>query len=152
MKLHQNLAMTSSGIWEQHLRQVSDDDVNGLIAAGKTYGPSWRRRGGVGAFMMLARKWDRIERAVQNTVEEPMKTDQPWDIFAAAERKPPDADQRGGVLEDIMDLRRYLLLVEAFTRYRLNRLRPLAGGGGGSAGPGGEPSKCDTILDPTWRA
>ena len=36
-------------------------DAEALSAAEQSYGDSWKRRGGTGAFMMLARKWDRIE-------------------------------------------------------------------------------------------
>jgi hypothetical protein len=54
----------------------------------------------VGAFMMLARKWDRLEKAAK---------DCGWDIFKCA-----DNDERSeSVLDDIRDLRRYLILVEA---------------------------------------
>ena len=42
-------------------RNVANADVKTLEEKGRTYGDSWKRRGGVGAFMMLARKWDRIE-------------------------------------------------------------------------------------------
>jgi hypothetical protein len=49
--------------------------------------------------MMLARKWDRIEQQVHI---------QEYDIFKAYAK-----DKRTeGVLDDIQDLRRYLLLVE----------------------------------------
>ena len=34
-------------------------DAVALRKAQESYGDSWRIRGGVGAFMMLARKWDR---------------------------------------------------------------------------------------------
>ena len=42
------------------LQTIADSDVVALQEAEKSYGDSWRKRGGVGAFMMLARKWDRI--------------------------------------------------------------------------------------------
>jgi hypothetical protein len=49
---------------------------------------------------MLARKWDRIEN---------QSNDYTYDIFLALEE-----DQRPeGLIDDIRDLRRYLLLVEA---------------------------------------
>jgi hypothetical protein len=74
-------------------------DVTGLVKAERHYGDSWKRRGGVGAFMMLARKWDRLE----NTV-----LDHGYDIFEAIH-----VDARPeGIIDDIRDLRRYLLLVE----------------------------------------
>ena len=39
------------------------------------YGDSWKQRG-VGAFMMLARKWDRIENQVKGFK---------WDVFEAVQ-------------------------------------------------------------------
>lgn len=86
-----------------HLGQLTGiamRDANGLIAAHKHYGNSWKKRGGVSAFMMLCRKWDRLEKFLE---------EQGYDIFKAL-----DADTRGeGIIDDIRDLRRYLLLVEA---------------------------------------
>ena len=76
------------------------NDHVSLCEAEKTYGNSWKKRGGVGAFMMLARKWDRIENLTQ-------KYD--YDIFRTIEEHPEET----GVIDDIRDLRRYLLLVEA---------------------------------------
>ena len=68
--------------------------------AEKNYGNSWKQRGGQGAFMMLARKWDRLEL---------QSSDSEYDIFKAVLK-----DARAeGVIDDIRDLRRYLLLVEA---------------------------------------
>lgn len=79
--------------------EVANEDVQELIRKDKEYGASWKKRGGVGAFMMLARKWDRLELQVQA---------HGYDVFKAAE-----ADKRAeGLLDDIGDLRRYLLLVE----------------------------------------
>ena len=84
----------------QHLDPIARGDVTALLKAQESYGDSWRRRGGVGAYMMLARKSDRIEIQVGR---------HNYDIFAAAE-----ADTRSeGIIDDIRDLRRYLLLVEA---------------------------------------
>lgn len=79
---------------------LSDRDVAVLAEKSKDYGDSWKKRGGVGAFMMLARKWDRLETQTQRYG---------WDVFRAIRE-----DQRPeGILDDIRDLRRYLLLVEA---------------------------------------
>ena len=36
------------------------EDWTSLDKSEQDYGDSWRKRGGVGAYMMLARKWDRI--------------------------------------------------------------------------------------------
>ena len=71
-----------------------------LEEAEQSYGDSWKQRGGVGAFMMLARKWDRLEKQV---------TEQGYDIFQAIAYD----SREEGVLDDIRDLRRYLFLVEA---------------------------------------
>ena len=43
---------------------VARADVTALEKAEESYGDSWKKRGGVGAFMMLARKWDRLEKQV----------------------------------------------------------------------------------------
>lgn len=75
-------------------------DVAGLEKAHASYGTSWKNRGGVGAFMMLARKWDRLENAVRKVG---------FNIFTAIIE-----DKRAeGIMDDIRDLRRYLLLVES---------------------------------------
>ena len=84
------------------IQKLTEDDVDALKKAETSYGDSWRRRGGVGAFMMLARKWDRIENQTNK---------QGYDMFAAIFADTSDA----GILDDIRDLRRYLLLVESFT-------------------------------------
>jgi|TARA_R110002020_G_scaffold42917_4_gene125201 hypothetical protein len=84
----------------QEVSVVANEDVRRLEEAERSYGNSWKQRGGVGAFMMLARKWDRLEKQV---------SEKHFDVFAAAE----DDQRVEGVIDDIRDLRRYLLLVEA---------------------------------------
>jgi len=66
------------------------------------YCGSWMKRGGVGAFMMLARKWDRIEVDSEN---------HKYDILAAIRET---AHKPDGLLDDIDDLIGYLLLVKAY--------------------------------------
>lgn len=91
------------------LQTIADSDVVALQEAEKSYGDSWRKRGGVGAFMMLARKWDRIENQVKA---------QQYDVFGAIE-----ADRRAdGIMDDIQDLRRYLMLVEEHMSTDLSQL------------------------------
>ena len=82
------------------VRHLGKEDVDALHEAEQSYGDSWRQRGGVGAFMMLARKWDRLEKQTN---------DFGYDIFAAIN----DDTRDEGILDDIRDLRRYLLLVES---------------------------------------
>lgn len=61
------------------------------------YGASWRKRGGVDSFMMLARKWDRIENQVQA---------HGWNILKLCED-----DRADGPRDDLRDLIGYLMLV-----------------------------------------
>lgn len=105
-----------------YLEDVATEDVAGLKKAQQSYGDSWKSRGGVGAFMMLARKWDRLEQQVSKqlfpeqdpTITLPGEVVSAYDIFAHIE-----ADTRSeGVIDDIRDLRRYLMLVEAEMRAR----------------------------------
>ena len=83
------------------IEKLAQRDIAQLKHAEKSYGDSWRKRGGVGAFMMLARKFDRIEN-------QSMKNH--WDVFGAILEDPSIA----GILDDIRDLRCYLYLVEAY--------------------------------------
>ena len=76
-----------------------------VIEKDKTYKGSWKQRGGVGAFMMLARKWDRI----QNMVEEYARQ---YDILHRGEQELVQ-NKPEGVIEDMQDLVGYLLLVLA---------------------------------------
>ncbi len=46
------------------VEEVAKIDVEKLHKAEQSYGNSWKQRGGIGAFMMLARKWDRLEKQV----------------------------------------------------------------------------------------
>ena len=83
-----------------HVDAVAAADVEGVKKAFQSYGDSWKKRGGAGAFMVTARKWDRLENFLQS---------RGYDIFAAAQE-----DSRAeGIIDDIRDLRRYLLLWEA---------------------------------------
>lgn len=107
-----------------YLDAIGKDDAAVLKEKTKSYGDSWKKRGGVGAFMMLARKWDRIEMALDPTKVPGDLREAPitlrvgmvpaYDIFTAMEKDPRDE----GILDDIRDLRRYLMLVEAEMRAR----------------------------------
>jgi hypothetical protein len=85
---------------EQRAMEIANCDIATLVSKEKTYQGSWKKRGGVGAFMMLARKWDRLENICRQ---------KDWDIFRACIE---DSGNTEGVREQIADLRRYLLLVE----------------------------------------
>ncbi len=90
-----------SGAYIDLLPEVAMQDVAEVTEKDKHYGGSWKKRGGVGAFMMAARKWDRIEQILGKDFN--------YDIFAAIETDRRDE----GILDDIRDLRRYLMLIEA---------------------------------------
>jgi hypothetical protein len=103
--------------WDE-AQAIANADVLGLKKANESYGDSWKRRGGVGAFMMLARKWDRLENRVEQRIENKVGDIQfgadGYDIFAHAV-----IDRRSeGIIDDIRDLRRYLLLVEIELKMR----------------------------------
>lgn len=85
----------------EHLKAIFEEDNVVLHQKDRAYRGSWKKRGGVGAFMMLCRKWDRIEVHVQGFN---------WDIFKSIKEDPRDYES---ILDDIRDLRRYLGLVEA---------------------------------------
>jgi len=119
-------AVTPKLTYLEFLQDIANEDVAGLLKAEKSYGDSWKRRGGVGAFMMLARKWDRLENALRPfndkagqgtarvTGATSLQACAAWDIIRAAE-----LDSRSeGIIDDIRDLRRYLMLVEAEVRAR----------------------------------
>jgi hypothetical protein len=93
-----------------YLRPVAESDIAGLLKAEKSYGNSWKKRTGIGAFMMLARKWDRIEQRVATDIDATSGgAATRYDVFEhiAADRRVE------GIIDDIRDLRRYLLLVES---------------------------------------
>lgn len=93
-----------------YLAAVADEDIRELRRKEDTYQGSWKRRGGIGAFMMMARKWDRIEGILSMDHTNPKQVGQ-YDVFAHIKADPLGAD--GTVLAEVRDLRRYLLLIEA---------------------------------------
>lgn len=77
------------------LKKISDKINNTLKEKGVHYGDSWKKRGGPGAYMVTARKMDRIEQIVAQNG---------YDIFRVMKENP------GGALDDIEDLVGYLML------------------------------------------
>jgi hypothetical protein len=90
----------------EEVKELGSHDAEALAKAQESYGDSWKKRGGVGVFMMLARKWDRIENQTKKFS---------YDIFDAIYSDPSPE----GIMDDIGDLRRYLFLVEAEIRRKL---------------------------------
>lgn len=102
-----------------HLRAIALEDVAHLEIKEHSYGSSWKKRGGIGAYMMIVRKIDRIENMLARETMIINRSRQGkdnlmrerWDIFANIEEDPSGDDST--VLAEVRDLRRYLLLVEA---------------------------------------
>ena len=105
-RMDKEVDQTNSAII-QKVDVLASLDTLKLNEAEQSYGDNWKQRGGVGAFMMLARKWDRLEKQVN---------EYNYDVFLAAK----DDMREEGILDDIRDLRRYLFLVEAEVRMRGN--------------------------------
>lgn len=106
----------------EYLQTIADEDVKELKRKEETYKGSWKKRGGAGAFHMLARKWDRLEN---------MAEEDNYDIFSTIERhfsNTPEVGADGTALAEIRDLRRYLMLIESeiATRGKLNYRLPLS--------------------------
>jgi len=113
--------------YADRLEGIATNDAQVLREKDKEYGGSWLKRGGVGAFMMLCRKWDRLETQVSKHIPDTDDGDDMdrihfpgvdrFDIIGHALK-----DRREeGILDDIGDLRRYLLLVEAEVREQMER-------------------------------
>ena len=85
---------------KQKLISIASSDITSLEESQKSYGDSWKKRGGVGAYMMLSRKWDRLENQCKK---------HGYDIFLTAK----EDNREEGIIDDIRDLRRYLTLVES---------------------------------------
>ena len=103
------------GKFEEEIKSLGETDAEVLVEKGQTYGDSWKKRGGIGAFMMLARKWDRLEnQCAENN----------YDILKlVAQELLGSRHVAEGVLDDIQDLRRYLLLVEHEARAEVRRTK-----------------------------
>lgn len=95
--------------WLCRLQPVADVIIETLFQKEEHYAGSWKKRGGIGAFMMMCRKWDRIEKLVG---------EQNYDVFAAIE------GNAGDVRDDIDDLIGYLMLIRAHTSEGLKSVVP----------------------------
>lgn len=87
--------------YRPHVAKIAADDARVVVEKDIQYGASWCRRGGVGAFMVMIRKVDRMEQRVEQMG---------YDIFRAVH----EDDRAEGLIDDIRDLRGYLLLIEAY--------------------------------------
>lgn len=90
--------VVSTPSWHRSI--IAAKDLERLTEKGKTYGDSWKSRGGQGAYFVMVRKSDRLEQIVKGYG---------WDIFAAGAA---GGEKEEGVLEQLRDLRSYCLLIE----------------------------------------
>jgi hypothetical protein len=90
------------------INKLGQQDTEVLQQKDKSYGSSWRKRGGIGAFMMLCRKWDRLEKMCEGAG---------YDIFQLIRdhnEEFPNPEDDNHILAQVRDLRRYLLLVDSW--------------------------------------
>lgn len=86
-----------------YIEGISDNDIAVLrVKEFQTYGGSWKKRGGTGAFFVIARKWDALENILAKAGT--------FDVLSVGVEQ---GEGDGTVIEQIRDLRRYLLLAEA---------------------------------------
>lgn len=101
---HYELTTKEPGFRLQLETQLSTA-IEVILCKNREYGGSWKSRGGVGAFMMFARKWDRLENALTIRNEEGVSIGF-RDLFelAVTDNRPE------GIIDDLEDLRNYLIL------------------------------------------
>jgi hypothetical protein len=92
-----------------YLEAITQRDIATLHRKEATYGGSWKKRGGAGAFMVSFRKADRLENIAANYG---------YDIFKALAADMSGAD--GSALAELRDLRQYLMLIEGEALARLD--------------------------------
>jgi hypothetical protein len=112
LELKNRLKNAEDAVLDTHYREqipiVSASDVDRLLKKDQEYGASWKRRGGVGAFMMMVRKIDRIMTQIPEPDGHPKHG---FDIFAILADE--HADLSESLLDTLRDLRGYATLIEA---------------------------------------
>lgn len=95
--------VTDETAYREFIPTIAAEDTERVLQKDKEYGASWKRRGGVGAYMVMIRKVDRLEEQCKK---------HGYDIFKACR----DTSTGEGLLDTIRDLRSYLDLIEAEVR------------------------------------
>jgi hypothetical protein len=86
--------------YTKHIPAIASADAARVLKKDEEYGASWLKRGGVGAYFVMARKIDRLETQAAR---------HGYDIFSAL----ADLATGESLVDTIRDLRGYLLLIEA---------------------------------------
>jgi len=92
----------TSMVYLDELTHLSSEAVALILEKTKTYGPSWKKRGGAGAWFTIVRPWDRLETIVER---------HGGDVLAAVLADMSGAD--GSALACVRDIKNYLMLIEA---------------------------------------
>ena len=100
------------------LEAVFKADTAHIVKKDASYGSSWKKRGGVGAYMMFARKWDRLEQMAQGPEGSYVDI---LDLATQQEQEQPGDESN--VLAQVADLRHYLALFETEVRQRIQQRR-----------------------------
>lgn len=92
---------------------IAQEDVDRLLKKDQEYGASWKRRGGVGAYFTMIRKFDRMQSMIPGQ--------KGYDIFAHLldETGTDGSTPTESLLDTIRDARGYLTLIEAEHRVRI---------------------------------
>lgn len=93
-------------MYRDHLKALAEDLVRELIRKDEEYGSSWLKRGGQGAFMMLARKMDRLDVQVSASG---------YDVFAAIDESVETSEDLRDTLRDLAGYA-FLILSEHIDR------------------------------------
>ena len=84
----------------EHLKRIANLIAEFVNDKDRQYGSSWRKRGGAGAFMVIARKWDRIEQACE-------RSNAQYDLFECF----AEDIRNESIHDDVTDLIGYLLVL-----------------------------------------
>lgn len=91
--------------FKERLKEQLDKAIDVILKKNAEYGGSWVKRGGVGAFMMFARKWDRLEHALEiKNADGRVVGYRDFFELALMDRR------EEGIIDDLEDLRNYLIL------------------------------------------
>lgn len=102
---------------------IAQQDVEGLVEARRLYGDSWRAEGGFSAFFNIKRKIDRFLKCLNRPFSTIVRDEkigglsgnfvrQQYDVFGHIEADIHEGGEAS--LDSIRDLRRYLMLAEAW--------------------------------------
>ena len=114
LKILPRLSREDANRLHQIIEDMARSDNDQLYEADKSYGDSWCKRQGPGAWMVTVRKYDRLENQLKNMN---------YDIFGLL----MEDTSEDGPWDDIGDLTRYLLLIRCYVQLELEKTDATAG-------------------------